>query len=325
MPSSLSLLLVILPIFAVIGAGLMVRHLKILTEEADRSLFKLSVNLLTPCLVFDSILGNQALKDPTNPVVAPLLGFISVALGLFLSLALASWAGLKRKSEQRSFALAVGIYNWGYLALPIIQTLFDKETVGVLFVFNLGVETAMWTLGIMILTGGGWAQGWRRILNPPVLSILLALILNSFGARDWLPSPLLATIHLLAPCAIPLGLLLVGASFYDQLGEVSWSRSWRVGLLACALRLALLPALFLLMLAWIPLPSEIQKILVVQAAMPSAVFPIVLTRHYGGDAGTAFRAILATALVSLLTIPFWISLGLKMIENSASQHPRAAA
>jgi malate permease and related proteins len=315
MPSSFTIISVILPVFAVIGLGLLMRQFRVLTEESDRSLFRLTVNLLTPCLVFDSILGNQALQDPSNPLLAPILGFVTVAVGLFLALILSPWAGLSLKPEQRSFALTVGIYNWGYLALPIIQTLFGKETVGVLFVFNLGVEGTMWTLGLMVLTGGSLASGWKRIFNPPVLSIIVALILNTFGAKDWLPPFLLSTIHLLAPCAIPLGLLLVGASLYDQLGEGEWNKAWRIGFMACLIRLALLPALFLLVLAYMPMPRELQQILIVQAAMPSAVFPIVLTKHYGGDSGTALRVILATGLVSLFTIPFWIHLGLQMIAK----------
>lgn len=315
MPSSFTILATILPVFAVIGAGLLMRHVKVLTEESDRSMFRLTVNLLTPCLVFDSILGNQALHDLSNPVMAPILGVVTVAAGLFLALALSPWAGLQLKPEQRSFAVAVGIYNWGYLALPIIQSLFGKETVGVLFVFNLGVEGTMWTLGLMVLTGGSLSSGWKRVFNPPVLSIIVALILNLMGAKEWLPTFLLSTIHLLAPCAIPLGLLLVGASFYDQLGEGNWNRAWRVGIMACLIRLALLPALFLLVLAFVPMSRELQNILIVQAAMPSAVFPIVLTKHYGGDSATAFRVILATGLMSLFTIPFWVHLGLQIVAK----------
>jgi len=314
MPSSWSILVAILPVFSIIGLGLALRHWSVLSEATDRSLFKLSVNILTPCLVFDSILGNQALQNPHNAIVPPILGFITVALGLLLCLALSPLAGLKEKSERRSFALAVGIFNWSYLALPIIQSLFGKETVGVLFVFNLGVEATMWTLGLAVLTGSSLSSGWKRLLNPPVLSIIIALILNAFGAKEWLPSFILGTIHLLAPCAIPIGLILVGASFYDYVGNTKWGQTWRVSVLACALRLIVLPLLFLLILKIVTLPRELQNILIVQAAMPSAVFPLVLVKHYGGNPAVAFQEILATTLVSLLTIPFWIYWGLKMCE-----------
>jgi hypothetical protein len=54
-------------------------------------------------------------------------------------------------------------------------------------------------------------------------------------------------------------------------------------------------------------------VIVLEAAMPAAVFPIVMARHYGGDAATALRVVFSTSLVSLLTIPLWIRFGLKFV------------
>jgi predicted permease len=54
-------------------------------------------------------------------------------------------------------------------------------------------------------------------------------------------------------------------------------------------------------------------VLVVQAAMPAAVFPIVLARHYGGQPLVAVQVVLATTALGLLVIPLWLSLGLAWI------------
>jgi predicted permease len=48
--------------------------------------------------------------------------------------------------------------------------------------------------------------------------------------------------------------------------------------------------------------------------MPSAVFPIVLTKHYAGDPPTAMRVVIGTSVAGLLTIPLWLSFGLHLIE-----------
>ena len=42
--------------------------------------------------------------------------------------------------------------------------------------------------------------------------------------------------------------------------------------------------------------------------------PVLLARLYNGDAGTALRAVLGTSLVSLVTIPLWISAGMALFE-----------
>jgi predicted permease len=75
----------------------------------------------------------------------------------------------------------------------------------------------------------------------------------------------------------------------------------------------LLPVCFLL-IAWIlPCSIELKRVLVVEAGMPSAVLPIVLARHYGGDPGTALRVALGTSLLALVTLPLWISVGLALL------------
>ncbi|MCE2828062.1 MAG: AEC family transporter, partial [Verrucomicrobium sp.] len=59
---------------------------------------------------------------------------------------------------------------------------------------------------------------------------------------------------------------------------------------------------------------ELKRVLVVQAAMPAGVFPIVLSRLYGGDPATAVRIVAGTTLLSLVTIPLWIRWGLSWLD-----------
>jgi hypothetical protein len=74
-----------------------------------------------------------------------------------------------------------------------------------------------------------------------------------------------------------------------------------------------LPLVFL-GLGWLlPLSAELRHVIVLQAAMPAAVFPIVMARHYGGDVVTALRVVVATTALSLLTMPGWIQLGLRWL------------
>jgi hypothetical protein len=64
---------------------------------------------------------------------------------------------------------------------------------------------------------------------------------------------------------------------------------------------------------WAPLPLDLRRVIVVQAAMPSAVIPVILARHYGVDAPAALRVVLATSAVGLLTIPLWLKIGLLVL------------
>jgi malate permease and related proteins len=194
--------------------------------------------------------------------------------------------------------------------------LFGQETVGVLFVHNLGVELVLWMIGVMVLTGRRAQAGLRQIVNAPLVAMLLALSLNASGAVYHLPKVLTTTVHILAQCAIPLSLILAGATMDDHLEEFHSRPAWRAMGTAIGLRLFLLPGSFLLLAKYIAASPELKHVMILQAAMPSAVFPIVMAKHYGGDPPTALRVVLATSLVGLLTMPLWIRVGLAWVSGN---------
>ena len=53
------LLQIVAPVFIVMALGYAMRKIDILSSEADRSLTRLVVTLLAPCLAFDTIIGNE--------------------------------------------------------------------------------------------------------------------------------------------------------------------------------------------------------------------------------------------------------------------------
>jgi predicted permease len=81
------------------------------------------------------------------------------------------------------------------------------------------------------------------------------------------------------------------------------------------LRLAVLPTIFVTIAVYAPLTIEMKRVLVIHAAMSSAIFPMVLSRHYDGDPETALDTILPNCLLALVTLPFWVSIGLGLVES----------
>lgn len=311
MTSYVQLLLITLPVFALFGLGIGARRLGWLNEAAEGSLLKLIVNLLYPALIFRSVLGNSALRDPANLTAAPLTGFATLALGMFIGL----WAGRLLKLEVgnglRTFAFAVGIYNYGYIPIPLVESLWGRETLGVLLVFTVGIEIAIWTVGILLLSGVSLKDGWKRLLNPVLGCILLGLALN--GLHIELPSAVLRVVDALASCAVPLGLMLAGAAVSPHLDSPGALFEKRTSLGACVLRMGLLPLGFLALALWGPYSLEMKRILVIQAAMPAGMLPLVIARHYGGQPIVAARVIVGTTLLGLGLIPLWIAFGLSLL------------
>lgn len=311
----LSLLSAVAPMFAIMAAGYAIRRAGWLTSEADGSLLRIVINLLYPCLILHTFLGNKALEEAGNVLLAPVVGFATVAGGYLLSYLAAPLFGVSEPRERRTFAFTTGIYNYIYIALPIIQTLFNNDgaqdrTTGVLLIHNVGVEAALWTVGIMVLTGASPRDGIRKLVNVPLLAICAALLLHFCHARQWLPAFLLSAIQSLALTAIPLGLLLTGATFADQAKNARQPSAGAAGVGAVLLRLSIFPLCFLLLARYLPCPIELRRVIIVQAAMPCGVIPVILAKHYGGDGGMALRIVLITTIIALFTIPLWLRFGL---------------
>ena len=305
----------VLPIFFVIGEGALARRLGWLDTEADRSLMTVVVNLLYPALIFSIILGNDALRQPSNLILPPLVGLTTVVGGFGLAMLVARKFKIGDQKECRTFAFTTGIYNYGYFPVPIIALLFDRETTGVLLVHNLGVEVAMWVLGVgFILSPSDPKSIWKRVFSGPVIAILVAVPMNYFKVDQHLPNSALETIDLLGQCAIPLGLILIGATFMDLAKETKITSRLNIPITASVLRLGILPAAFLFIAFILPLSTELKCVIAVQAAMPCGVFPIVLARHFDGSPEVALKVVLGTTIISFLTIPLWIAIGMKLLD-----------
>jgi predicted permease len=315
MPGYWTLVALVLPVFAVIAAGAAARRAGWLRPEADESLLKLVVNLLYPCLIFSNVLGNAALRTPGNLVAGPLMGFVTMAGGIGLAYAVARRAGFAVGSGLRTFAFSVGIFNYGYMAIPLVEALFGRETLGVLFVFNVGCEAAIWTVGILVLAGVSVRDGWRKLFNAPVFALVLAVVLNVSGAGDWLPQIVKTAVAMCGASAVPLGLLVIGATLVEYFGAPRLLVDRKVTPLACALRLGVIPVLMLGLAAVLPLPREVKQVLIVQAAMPAGILPIVIAKHYGGQPLTAVQVVLGTTAAGLLVVPLWLQAGLRWIAQ----------
>ena len=284
----LALLGAVAPVFLILAAGYLLRRLNWLTAEADRSLLLVGVNFLYPCLIADTILGNPILTQVGNIVVPPLVGFGTVVLGFAICAIVAKILRLPPPTA-RSFSFTTGLYNYGYLPIPLVQAFYDRDTLGVLFTHNLGVEIALWTVGIWVLSGGSGRDAWRKILNVPILAITAAALLNLAGAGAWLPEFVGKTMHLLGQSAIPLALLLTGATLADLVASGSLAGKLTPLIASNVLRLGLLPFAFLLLAKHLPLSEAVQRIMVIQAAMPAAMIPIILAKHYKADSAHALQ------------------------------------
>jgi malate permease and related proteins len=313
----MSILDATLPVFATVVIGFQLRRRGLLPPAADQAILDFTYKFAYPALILHKMLGDRQLQDPKNLIIPAFTALLFMTAGIGVAWLLAPLLGLRKRESKAAFALPSAIQNYGFLPLPILESQFrDQPWGGVLFVYTLGVELVMWILGVMVMSGK-FHSPWKRLANPIVLSILLGMGISFTGADQLLPNavlaPLKGTLDMLGRVSFPLGILMFGVTLADTMKIPDWFRDWKVPLGACLLRLGLFPIGMLLFAKWISPGTAYNQVMAVQAAMPSAVFPLVLARMHGGDEAVAARAILATTIVSVVTVPFVLPWALKFL------------
>lgn len=311
----LSILLLILPVFAMLSTGMVLRWRGWLDSAAEKGITVLVVKLFYPCLIIRAMVEADSFRENTGSLWGPVMGFGTVTLGFLVSRLVGRLFGIKSGKGLRTFAFSTGIYNYGYLPIPLMENMFGPNELAVLFVHNVGIEIGIWTVGISFLAGGSLKDGFRNVFNPMVFALFAGLTINMSGLNEALPGVVTASLSLLAGCAVPLGLLAIGTNLFDHLksGERLWDA--RESSLGTILRLGFLPCLGLWLAWYFPLSIELKRVLVFQSAMPAGIMPILISKHYGGQPIVAVRVAFATTAIGILTMPLWIRFGLELIGS----------
>jgi predicted permease len=299
----------ILPVFALIAVGVALRRFHWVEGTAETSLLKIVVYVCMPCLVFETVVGNASLREPGNLLLPPLAGFVTTAAGFGVAYLAGRVIGLANGTGLRTFAVAAGVCNYSYLPLPIVGAIWGARAQGLVLVHNLGVDTALWSVGLLVLAGGSLREGWRKIITPMLVTLLVAVAINASGLAPDVPVVVTGLAHSLGVCAVPLGLLMTGVNLADYLDQPSRLLHRNIAVAACVVRLGIMPVLMLCFARFLPCSVELKRVLVVEAAMPSAVFPIIMARYYGGQPLTAVQVVLATTAVGLVACPLWVRAG----------------
>ncbi|TAG07369.1 MAG: AEC family transporter [Verrucomicrobia bacterium] len=306
-------IIAVLPVYLLILAGGVLRKLKVILPEHDAGVMRVVLAVMLPCYILDTILGSEVLRKGGAIASAVAIGFSGILIGMFVAMCVGRFMRLEKGSGMRTFMISAGSQNFGYTAVPVAEALWGSGALALLFVHNLGVEAAIWSVGVMCMSGGKKMQ-WRRLLNGPMIAVMAGLLLVACGLDDRVNGPFRTAISWIGVGAFPLAILITGCAMMDMLGEEK--PSWRLMTAACVVRLGIAPLAILCAAKWLPISTELKQVLVVQAAMPAAMMPILIARVYGGRPAVAVQIVISTTVVSFLTLPWIISWGVKWLDLS---------
>lgn len=307
----------VLPVYLLIVAGAVLRKTGIVRKEHDEGVMRVVYTVMLPCFMLDKMLGSAVLRNGWVVFSAMGLGFGMIMVGVLIGFMVGRLLGLEKGTGMRTFALAAGSQNFGFTAAPVIEILWSTGALAMLFVHNIGVELALWSVGVVIMSGGGQIR-WKKLLNGPVFAVVAGLLLVATGWDQHFTGAPRKAMSMIGVGAFPLGVLITGCTIMDLVAAEK--PSLRIIFGSSLVRLALAPLAILSAARYLPLAAELKQVLVVQAAMPAAMTPIMLARMYGGRPAVAVQIVVCTTALSLLTLPWIISLGCEWIGLKPMLH-----
>lgn len=290
---------IILPVFLVAGIGAVYAR----TVNPDpRPLGNLLFYLLIPALILSSLVT----EDVDQATLLDVFGFVAL---VFSGMGVLAWGvaralGLEASSRV-AFVLAVALMNAANYGIPVNEFAFGEAGRENATLYYISSAILANTLGVLLASSGSMSPvaALRGIVREPLfLATILGIAMNIIGLG--LPLPLARALSTIADATIPAMLLLLGA----QLVQIRLQGTLLPIAIGSALRLVVSPLLALVLVNVFGFSGTLRDVAIVESAMPTAVFVVVLTHRYNADAPLATGIILVSTLASVLSLSIVLSL-----------------
>lgn len=196
--------------------------------------------------------------------------------------------------DARAYLSCLLFPNVGNMGLPLCLLAFGDQGLALALAWFMVNSVAHFSLGVVAFSGG---RVQRELLtNPMVWSVVVAV---AMVLGDWqLPRWLAGTLDLVGGMTIPLMLIALGAS----LATLDVRLFWRALVFSVA-RVGLGFLAGLLVVTYFGLTGVERGIVLIQAAMPVAVFNYLFAQRYGRAPEEVAGLVLLSTLLSFLSLP----------------------
>lgn len=301
----LSVINIVLPVFAIILSGYLAGRLKLLGEGSEEALQRFVFYIAMPVLLFYAMARVEVAEIMNWPYLSAYLG--GQIITFILSLIIAKFLLKKRLAESALSSMA-GIYgNTGYIGIPLIITAFGSDwLVPAIIATVVNAAVILGVVAAIIESKLSVSENFSDILkdvintfvrNPLLIGPILGFCWSLSGLGLAAPIEIFCSILGAAagPCALfSVGLFLVNKSLHRDSLEISWIVLLKL-LIQPTITWVLAFHVFEVNVTW-------ATISVIMAALPTGANIFILAKHYDLYLDQTSAIILISTITSLLTL-----------------------
>ncbi|QTM99159.1 AEC family transporter [Sediminibacillus dalangtanensis] len=291
---------IILPVFILIGIGVWLH--KLFTLDLY-TLAKLNIYFLSPGFVLINLYESEYSLHILWEVFCFFVLFIA---GLYLIVKMIAKMGRYSKSVEGVFTNSVLLYNSGNYGIPVNDLAFKDPLAATIQVIVMTFQNVLsYSFGIFSLKAvneGKWKALLGLLRMPAIYAMSVGILLNVFEVD--LPVFLLKPGEYIGNAMIGMALLTLGA----QVAQLTFHPKLMVVYVSLAVRLALGPALAVVLIWCLGYEGLLAKALLVSSAMPSSVNSAIIAQEYKNEPDLAAQTVLASTVLSMFTVTITIYL-----------------
>lgn len=294
-------------LFAFILIGFVLSKGKFIPDNSASVLSKLENILFVPALVMGTFITNCTPETLSSQWKVLLGGAVLVLVMILISLPLAKLC-FKEKYLQKISTYGLAFANFGFMGNAIMKGIFPELFFDYLvFTLPFWFMIYVWGVPTLLIDTDEGKKGLKArakaFVNPMFIGMLIGIVIGLSGLK--LPSAVSSVIKVSGDCMSPVAMLLTGMTI-AKINLLTLLKKWRI-YLATGLKLLLFPLLYIGIVAFIPLHSELMRTILIcgmnVACMPMGLNSIVVPAGYGKDTTDAAGMALVSHTLSVITIP----------------------
>ena len=293
----------VLPIFIIMGVGVLIRHFGIVDEAEVKKINKLNFVVFFPVLMFANLYG----KDISRAVDARLMIFgVAAVLAIYALTVFAVMHITKEPKTRGAMIQAIYRSNFVIMGIPIVENIFGSENLALTAVMVTVIVPLYNVLAVITLEvfRGGKPSAlhiFKAIAkNPLILGALAGILAVVTGLK--LPATLENVVSSMSGVATPLALLTLGA-FFDIRSALKREKEIFI---CVAGRLIVVPAIGLAAGIFMGFRGVALVTLIAIFASPAAVSSFPMAQEMDSDYELAGDAVVFSSGAACFTMFLWI-------------------
>lgn len=296
-----------------IALGAFIYHIGLLSYKSTKELGGFVVNFTYPLLIFVNIIKHFPEVGEAKWYLLPLYEYLIIGGSFIVAyIYLIFDRSIKYKKE---FLFMSSFQNTSFLPLVIVANLFPEDIAGryfiYIFLFDMFFGAGIISTAKILFQRDGRGFEWKKLISPPLISVLLSLTFIYTGWSKSIPPLILNIFYHVGNISIPLSLLVLGGIIYFSIRE-SPKIDFSYALKGSFLKLIVIPTFALLVIKIIPMSDTLKFLIIIESAVPTAMNVTILSRLYGGNYKIQSQATVIMYLLSLITLPFFVTMALSI-------------